>query len=99
MLSSLQFGSSLQLRGNLSQRLLSESHVHIIRDYIFGMEGESQVGEGNDLPGTEGEPIPFGEAAPQELDDALAKYGSESDDAGDLDREFVTNNVSASLLQ
>ena len=43
-----------------------ESHVHIIRDYILGMEGEQEPGEAEVPPGTEGDSF-----AATELDDAL----------------------------
>ena len=75
-----------------------ESHVHIIRDYIPGMEGEQEPGEAEVPPGTEGD-----SAAATELDDALYHARDISDHTpyytDELDGDVVTNVVSASVSQ
>ena len=47
------------------------------------MEGESQIGGANESSETEGDPTHFGEAAAQELDNALAIASDEGDHAED----------------
>ena len=71
-----------------------ESHVHIIRDYILGMEGKEEPLQVSVPPGTEGD-----NAAVKGLDDALYYALDPSDHApyytDAFDGDVVTNVVSA----
>ncbi len=67
------------------------------------MEGECQQSADDDVSGTDGDHTHFGEAAAQELDNALADAHGMDDSSAyytdELDKEFVTNVVSASVSQ
>ncbi len=76
MCRAMEARSSLRCVSHRYPRTLSprkgESHVHIARDFILGMEGECQQGACDEIPETEGDHTHFGEAAAQGFDDALA---------------------------
>ncbi len=67
------------------------------------MEGECKQGADDEIPWTEEDHTDFGDAVAQELDDALANSQRLEDPssyyADELDKEFATNVVSASVSQ